>query len=128
MPFSPKKILWNDEGTIAAFILPEKLLLLEFDSKRNEFTATHTIVDKVSSGVFAYDLFFYMSASGKIYFTAKGKSFFYCNAADKRQLLIGTVEQQNRLFAIDKNYHMFSYELPFALAKTLSCVAAGKKV
>jgi len=91
VPFSPKKILWNDEGTIAAFFLPEKLLILEYDTKRSEFIATHTLVDKISSGVFAYDLFFYLSASGKIYFTAKGKSFFYCNAADKRQLLIGAV-------------------------------------
>lgn len=127
-PFSPKKIVWNDEGTIAAFFLPEKLVMIEYNPQRQEVTGTHTLVDKISSGVFAYDLFFYLSTSGKIYFTAKGKSFFYCNAADKRQLVIGAVEQQNRMFAIDKNYHMFSYELPFGLAKSLSQVASGKNV
>lgn len=127
-PFSPKKILWNDEGTAVAFFMPEKLLLLDYDPKRREFSATYTLVDKITSGTFAHDLFFYLSASGKIYFTSKGKTFFYCNAADRRQMLIGTVEQQNRLYAIDKNYHMFSYELPFGLAKSLSLIATGKQV
>lgn len=127
MPLSPKRIYWNDEGTLAAFLLAEKLIMLEYDPKTNQFTNNFTIVDKVGSGTFIYNLFFYISSSGKIYYTTKGKTFLYCNA-DRRQMIIGAIEGQNRLYSFDKNYSVFCYEIPFGLALLISRIADGKHV
>lgn len=95
--------------------------------KSSQFTSNHTIVDKIGSGAFIYNLFFYLSSSGKIYYTAKGKSFLYCNS-DRRQMVIGSVESQNRLYTFDKNYSVYCYELPFGLAMIMSKIADGKHV
>lgn len=127
VPTSPKKVYWNDEGTIAAFLLPEKLVMLEYDPSKNNFSNSFTIVDKINSGVFIYNLFFYISTSGKIHYTAKGKSFLYCNA-DRRQMIIGAIEGQNRLYTFDKNFSVFCYEVPYGLAAMISKVADGKAV
>ena len=76
------------------------------------------IIDKVTSGCWIDKIFFYMNASGKIFFSFHGRNFFYCNS-EKKQFILGALEQQNRLYMFDRNNSLYSIHIDFAILKAL---------
>lgn len=85
----------------------------------------YTIMDRINSGVFISNVFFYITQAGKLNYSINGKSFFFLNS-DKRRFIIGSIEQHNRIYCFDKHYHVYGHEVPFELINILSSVAEGK--
>jgi coatomer subunit beta' len=82
-------------------------------------------MDKINSGIFISNIFFYITLSGKLNYCTNGKSFFFLNS-DKKRFIIGSIEQHNRIYTFDKHYHVYGHEIPFELIQRLSDISEGK--
>ena len=71
-----------------------------------------TIQDKISSGVWVNKIFYYITRAGKIHLTFLGKSFFLTNG-EKKQFILGALEQQQRIYLFDRNNNLFSHAVSF---------------
>ena len=65
-----------------------------------------------------------MNKSGKIFFSFLGKEFFFCNT-DKKQFILGGVEQQNRLYLFDRSNSIYSLYIPFEMINNVSKFISG---
>lgn len=57
-----------------------------------------------------------MNSHGRINYTIAGKVFTYAYS-DKNKFILGYLANQNRLYLVDKNNHIYSYELPLVVIK-----------
>jgi hypothetical protein len=83
------------------------------------------INDKVTSGVFIDTIFYYVTKAGKLNLSFLGKSMFYGNA-EKKQFILGALEQQERLYLFDKSNNVYSHYIPFDLFKQVKNYVMGK--
>lgn len=66
-----------------------------------------------------------MNKAGKVYFSFLGKEFFYCNA-DKKQFILGGVEQQGRLYLFDRTNAVYSLYVPFEVINNVAKFVSGQ--
>lgn len=79
----------------------------------------------MTSGVFVDKIFYFINKAGKIHFAFNGKSFFY-GPAEKKQFILGALEQQERLYLFDKTNSVYSHYIPFELFKNVRLFIEGK--
>lgn len=107
-----QKVWWDHEGNTVVISTADKFNIYQYNKKNFSLTEILQVNDRVTSGCFIGTIFYYMAKSGKIYYSFLGKEFFYCNA-DKKQFILGGVEQQHRLYLFDRNNHIYSLYVPF---------------
>lgn len=86
------------------------MIIFGYNKGNGSFTELLTIADKVTSAVWVNQIFFYMNSSGKIFFSFRGRSFFYANT-EKKRFILGVVEQQNRLYLFDRTHSAYSLHI-----------------
>lgn len=120
-----EKIWWNESGDTLGLASESKMIVFSFNPKTYSLTELISINEKVNSGVFVDQIFYYMTKSGKINFTFLGKAFFYANA-EKKQFILGVLEQQQRLYLFDKTNSVYSHSVPFEVFKQVLLFIQGK--
>ena len=114
LDYGSQKTWWDEAGDHFAIATEEKLIIFAFNKKNFSLTELITINDRVNSGIFVNKVFYYMSKIGKIYFSFLGKTFFYTNA-EKKQFILGAIENQERLYLFDKTTSVYSHFIPFQM-------------
>ena len=82
------------------------------------------INDKVASGVFVKKIFYFITKAGKLNVSFLGKSFFLANA-EKKQFILGALEQQQRIYLSDRNNNVYSHHIPFGLLNDIYDFISG---
>lgn len=124
---APKSIIWNEEGTKLALLHEEGVYILKCNKEAiaaylaksgahtdegfdEAFELTQEIPEIVESAIWVNEAFVYVSADLKLkYFLGKKPSVI--SRVPKKMLLLGYISNLNRVFLIDKDLNMFSYEL-----------------
>ncbi len=109
-----EKVWWDESGEQMVLANESRLVVHTFNRKSLSLGEVFSASDKVTSGVFVDRIFYYINRAGKIHLCFLGKSFFLANA-EKKQFILGALEQQQRLYLFDRNNHVYSHRLPFAL-------------
>ncbi len=109
-----EKIWWDESGEQMAIANETKFLLHTFNKSNLSLSEVLVVEDKVTSGVFVNKIFYYINKAGKLHISFLGKSFFLANA-EKKQFILGALEQQNRLYLFDRNNSVYSHHIPFEL-------------
>lgn len=66
-----------------------------------------------------------MTSNAKINLVINGKSFFLQNF-EKKKFILGSIEQQKRLYFFDKTYNIYSLEVDFKFFTTIGEFVEGK--
>ena len=90
LDLNAQKVWWNSAGTCLAVATSDKMIIYGYQKSNGAFVELLTIADKVTSAVWVADILFYMNAAGKIFFSFRGRSFFYANT-EKKRFILGTV-------------------------------------
>ncbi|CAD8136859.1 unnamed protein product [Paramecium octaurelia] len=121
---SPNKVIWNETNTIVALATNDEVYFLQYDPEQlpiflqqeeepdgfeDAFQPLCDITESINSGYFIQDVFYYTTVNGKIAYSVNGKIFIVDQ--DKKYFIIGYIQQQNKLYLIDKNYNIISYEV-----------------
>lgn len=120
-----EKVWWDEEGELLALATETKLVLYQFNKKTRSLGELFTLPDRVTSGLFIDRIFYFINRAGKLYFSLLGKIFFFGNA-EKKQFILGALEQQERLYLFDKNNAVYSHHVPFTLFKQVRLFIEGK--
>jgi coatomer subunit beta' len=122
---SAEKVWWDEEGELLALATETKLVLYQFNRKNRNLSELLTISDRITSGLFVDRIFYFINRAGKLHFSFLGKAFFFGNA-EKKQFILGALEQQERLYLFDKNNAVYSHRIPFGLLKQVRLFIEGK--
>ena len=95
-----------------------------FNKKNLSLGEVLSVHDKVTSGVFVDKIFYFINKAGKINISFLGKSFFLANA-EKKQFILGALDQQERLYLFDRNNNVYSHRLPFDLFNQIRSFVMG---
>jgi hypothetical protein len=101
-----------------------KFLLHTFNKKDMTLGQVLELDDKVTSGVFVNKIFYFVTKAGKLNISFLGKSFFLANA-EKKQFILGALEQQQRLYLFDRNNSVYSHFVPFSLLNEVFSFISG---
>lgn len=71
------------------------------------------------------ECFVYTNAKGHIYQMIGMKTIKMANA-DKKQFILGYDSKQNRLYLVDKNFNVCSYQLVLALVSYQAAILSGE--
>lgn len=122
--FSAEKIWWDEAGEQMAIASQTKFIIFRLNKTTNALSELLTLNDKITSGVFVDKIFYYINKAGKIHLSFLGKSFFFGNA-EKKQFILGALDQQERLYLFDKTNSVYSHYVPFELFKQVSNFVQG---
>lgn len=89
-------------------------MLYNFNKASLSLSEMLLVEDKVTSGVFVNKIFYYINKAGKLNLSFLGKSFFLANA-EKKQFILGALEQQQRIYLFDRSNSVYSHYIPFEL-------------
>lgn len=135
---SPKKIYWSDSTSLVVLATAEDFYVLNYNAQavaelleasdnedgiEESFELSHEFHDIVTSGVWINDCFFFTNSNGKINYMVNGKIFNHATA-DKAKFILGYIQSQNRLYLIDKQFNIISYEVLNAVTEYQSAIAA----
>ena len=95
------------------------------NTKNYHLSEIHVLTDKITSGIFVNKIFYFINKAGKIHLSFLGKSFFF-NNAQKKQFILGALEQQERLYLFDNNNGVYSHRIPFELLDQIKNYIDGK--
>lgn len=101
-----------------------RCLLHTFNKSNQSLSEVLVVEDKVTSGVFVNKIFYYINKAGKLHLSFLGKSFFLANA-EKKQYILGALEQQQRLYLFDRNNTVYSHHIPFELFDQVYAFVSG---
>lgn len=99
-------------------------MVYNFNKKNLSLGEVVSVHDKVTSGVFVDKIFYFINKAGKINISFLGKSFFLANA-EKKQFILGALDQQERLYLFDRNNNVYSHRLPFELFNQIRSFVMG---
>ena len=122
---SAEKVWWDEEGEQMAMATETKFTLYQFSKKSRALSELLTINDKVTSGFFVDRVFYFINKAGKLHFALLGKHFFL-GSAEKKQFILGALEQQERLYLFDRNNQVYSHHVPFQLFRQVRLFIEGK--
>eukprot|EP00744_Colponema_vietnamica_P001875 GILI01003044.1.p1 GENE.GILI01003044.1~~GILI01003044.1.p1 ORF type:complete len:1825 (-),score=764.15 GILI01003044.1:251-5320(-) len=129
----PRVIEWSDSGELAALVCEEALYLLRFsksnvqaaldsgrplpeDGIEEAFDLLHEISDKISTCLWVGDCFVYTTPAGKLNYCVGGEVFTLAHL-DRPMSLLGYIPQHNRVYLIDKEFNVVSYQLLLAVVE-----------
>lgn len=87
---------------------------------KNSFALTEllTLPNKVNSGIFLKNIFFYLNQNAKLNVIINNKSFFIRNY-DKKKFILGAIEPQNRMYFFDRSNQFYSLHIEFEFFQNL---------
>ncbi|CAK88382.1 unnamed protein product (macronuclear) [Paramecium tetraurelia] len=114
--FFPNKVILNDTNTIVALATNDEVAITNLlqqeensDGFEDAFQPLCDTTESINSGYFIQDVFYYTTMNGKIAYSVNGKIFIVDQ--DKKYFIIRYIQQQNKLYLIDKKYNIISYEV-----------------
>ena len=87
----------------------------EVEGFEEAFEPINDLTEQVNSGIWISSVFFFTTTSGKIAYTINGKVFSI--DTEKKAFIIGYINQQNRLYLIDKHLNIISYEVNYQVSE-----------
>lgn len=150
---SPKNVYWSESGEKLVLALEDNFYLLNLnESEVSEYVETNDGVEKpqgeddededdgceeafefqdefpdiITSGLWvSNDCFVYTNNKGHIYQMIGQKTIKMANA-DKKQYILGYDSKQNRLYMVDKNFNVYSFQLILALVSYQAAILNGE--
>jgi len=125
----PDKIYWSDR--IAVMVCPTQMYVLEFNEDlvkkyfrekietdeqgiEGSFDLVSEINEKVTSGCFEGDVFFYTNNSGRLNYLV-GQKHMTLAHLDKKYYLLNYFKHTNHVYMMDKNYGVVAFKLSLEL-------------
>jgi len=126
----PEKVFWSD--TVCILCCEEQMYVLEYVEElvhkffakgvevdpeqgiENAFQMTFTTPEKVTSGAFEGDVFFYTNQAGRLNYLIGEKTVTVAHL-DKSYYILGYFPKTNRVYLMDKNYNIIAYKLQLEL-------------
>eukprot|EP00828_Plagiopyla_frontata_P048307 TRINITY_DN9219_c0_g1_i2.p1 TRINITY_DN9219_c0_g1~~TRINITY_DN9219_c0_g1_i2.p1 ORF type:complete len:582 (-),score=100.39 TRINITY_DN9219_c0_g1_i2:88-1833(-) len=131
-----KKIYWNEAGNLIAITTTDDFYVLAFNKPyvqanlsesddveglEESFVLVYDIHEMITSGIWIQDIFIFTNINGKINYSVSGKVFNYTHT-DKKKCIIGYINNQNRLYLIDKHFNLTSFEVPYNVIEYQSSI------
>ena len=141
---APKNVYWSDNGQSVVLALEDNFYLLSYDNDQvvaylgskdpaaapeedddgceEAFQFTEEYREVIVSGLWvSSDCFVYTNQKGHIYYLIGQKTMKLGNA-DKKQYILGYDSKQNRLYLVDKNFSIYSYQLLLSVVNYQSAI------
>ena len=132
----PIKIIWNDKKNKMALICEDVLYILEvyydkieeyiekisdgekgeLDGCQEAFGDSFDIDGKILNGFFIDDIFVFENSKNKINYSINVK-VFNITTLSNRYFLLGYLESTNKLYLMNKNFQLISYNFPYNFIK-----------
>jgi coatomer subunit beta' len=119
----PKQVCWSDSGLKLALVMEENVFILTYnrdlvnaqatlaeDGCEDAFTLDQELYDSSTSALWLSDCFMYTTRGNKLSYCLGGKVMQLQNL-DRRLYLLGYVNQQNRVYLIDSEFNVTSFEV-----------------
>jgi coatomer subunit beta' len=117
----PKQVYWSDSGSHVALVIDDNYFILQFkreslqqqadeEGLSDSFVLEHEVIESVVSAIWLSECFLYTTSSHKLNYCIGGKVHTLVHL-DKRYYILGFLPQQNRIYLIDSDYKVVSYEV-----------------
>jgi len=134
---SPHRVYWSD--TICVLAAPEEAYVLEYNEElirrvfnsgaqidedegiENAFEVVTELHEKITSGGFEGDVFFYTTKNGRLNYLVGEKTITLAHL-DKPFFLLGYFNKTNRVYLMNKNHDIISYSLQLEILAYQSAI------
>jgi len=124
---APLDIIWSSDGELVTLVCEDSYFVLQCnldviaeafsngtasaeDGIEDAFALLHEIGEQVTSGQWVGSCFLYTNKSNRVNYYVGGEVITLCHL-DRSMNLMGFVPKENRLFLVDKNRTVTSYEI-----------------
>jgi coatomer subunit beta' len=137
---APKAVFWNETGTNVIFAGENSFYVLKYDpdAVKKALTTGNVsedgVVDsieletevneRVKEGQWVGDCFIYTNASKRLNYFIGGQTITLAHL-DKTSFFLGYVSKHNRVYLMDKEKNVFSYQLHLALIQYETAIVKG---
>mmetsp|Transcript_27509 Transcript_27509/g.65528 ORF Transcript_27509/g.65528 Transcript_27509/m.65528 type:complete len:943 (+) Transcript_27509:197-3025(+) len=135
-----KNVHWSESGTLVALASTDSVFVLKYDKDavdayvasgaeeedgcEGAFEPEYEAAEKVSTGKWIGDCFVYVSSNDRLNYIVGGE-VQTLHHLDRRMYLLGYMAKENRLYMIDKEFNIVSYELLLSVLEYKTCVVRG---
>jgi len=132
-----KNVFWSDSGLLCCIASDTALFVLQYDKDAvatymeegtNEddgceaaFDPLYEVSERVSTGRWLGDCFVYINNNDRLNYVVGGE-VQTLHHLDRRMYLLGYMSKENRLFLVDKEFNVVSYELLLSVLEYKTCV------
>lgn len=123
----PKKVLWSESGELCVLACESSYYVLRYNRElvkkfldqnievgeqgiENSFDLESEISETVTTGYFVGDCFIYTNSAGRLNYYVGGEVMTLAHL-NKPMYILGYLMKENRVYLMDKQYHVISYEL-----------------
>ena len=119
----PKQVYWSESGLKVALVMEENIFVLSYNRDlvnsqgtvseegcEDAFTLDQEVYDSSTSALWLSDCFMYTTRTNKLSYCLGGKVMTLQNL-DRKLFLLGYVSQQNRVYLVDAEFNVTSYEV-----------------
>lgn len=123
----PRKVYWSESGEVAVLACEGSFYVLRYDRElvarfaeqavevgeqgiENAFELEQEVPERIRSGFFVGDCFIYTNYSGRLNYYVGGQVMTMAHV-DRAMFILGYLPKHNRVYLIDKQYNVFSYQL-----------------
>lgn len=124
---NPKKVFWSESGEVVVLACETSYYVLRYNSElvakfhdaavevgdqgiENSFELESEITEKVRNGSFVGDCFIYTNAQQRLQYYVGGEVMTLAHLP-KPLYLLGYLPKENRVYLMDKQHNIFSYQL-----------------
>jgi len=135
-----KNVFWSESANLVAIASDTSIFVLQHDKAavakyledgvneeegcENAFESQYEVQERVSTGRWIGDCFVYVNGNDRLNYCVGGE-VQTLQHLDRRMYLLGYMSKENRLFLIDKEFHVVSYELLLSVLEYKTCVVRG---
>ncbi|CAG9460916.1 unnamed protein product [Pedinophyceae sp. YPF-701] len=137
-----RDVLWSESGEYVAILADSSFYILRYDAAavadrlatgepindedglEEAFDVLHEVQGSVRSGAWVGDCFVYTNAAWRLAYCVGGEVTTMAHL-DRPMYILGYLAQQSRVFLIDREHAIVSYELPLAVIEFKTLVLRG---
>ncbi|EGR29953.1 hypothetical protein IMG5_145440 [Ichthyophthirius multifiliis] len=139
---SVNKIYWNITNNLISIATSEAFYVLEYKQElvkelmeregenaegyEEAFELQYEINENINSGLWVEQMFFFTNQTGKISYSLMGRVFTFAYT-EKKKIILGYVNFQNRIYFFDKFFNVSSFEIPIQVAQ-FQCLIAKEEI
>eukprot|EP00287_Rhodomonas_sp_CCMP768_P010439 CAMPEP_0196718458 /NCGR_PEP_ID=MMETSP1091-20130531/1646_1 /TAXON_ID=302021 /ORGANISM="Rhodomonas sp., Strain CCMP768" /LENGTH=1036 /DNA_ID=CAMNT_0042059117 /DNA_START=87 /DNA_END=3197 /DNA_ORIENTATION=- len=132
-----KNVFWSDSALLCCIASDTAMFVLQYDKDAvatymeegtNEddgceaaFDPLYEVSERVSTGRWLGDCFVYINSNDRLNYVVGGE-VQTLHHLDRRMYLLGYMSKENRLFLVDKEFNVVSYELLLSVLEYKTCV------
>jgi coatomer subunit beta' len=132
-----KAVHWSESGSLCAIASADSVFVLKYDREavdqylasgaeeedgcEGAFEPEYESAEKVSTGRWIGDCFVYISSNDRLNYLVGGE-VQTLHHLDRRMYLLGYMAKDNRLYLIDKEFNVVSYEMLLAVLEYKTCI------